>query len=70
MLKSILKILERQYFRYTVMTGIYMLNSFEAFLLHILLFFILLLLTNYTITSFVFLSEFIKTTSIQSILLK
>lgn len=60
MLKYLSNIISRQYFRYKVMTGTYMLNSFELFLLHSFLLIIFLLCFNYFINSFKFTFDLIK----------
>jgi hypothetical protein len=60
MLGAIIKIIQRQYYRYTLMTGIYMLGFTEAAMVHALLFVIFLFLVNYTFASYVFFSEFLK----------
>jgi hypothetical protein len=60
MLQAIIKIIQRQYYRYTLMTGIYMLGFGEAAMVHALLFVVFLFLVNYTFASYLFFVEFLK----------
>jgi hypothetical protein len=58
MFRSLAKIIHRQYFRYTVMTGIYMLGTFETAVLHFIVFVALLLFLNYARICVLFVTEF------------
>lgn len=67
MLRAIIKIIQRQYFRYTVMTGIYMLGHVESAILHTFLLLSLLLFINYAVSSYLFFCDLLKSSSFNSI---
>ncbi len=48
----LIRVLKRQYYRYTVMTAIYMLGHVEAAILHVLMLMTFLFLLNYSMSFF------------------
>jgi hypothetical protein len=63
MLGALVKIIQRQYYRYSVTFGINMLGHTESAIFHTVLLITMLVFLNYAISSFFFFTEMMKTYS-------